>query len=91
MTQDERDQLDAICQEAFAKIADMDLRLYQLGFLGKPQNKWGKQTFPSVEAPKKRDIPGGAKVSKPVAPPMLPPTGEANDILAKVAAFANRH
>ncbi len=88
MTNEERDQLDAICREAMAKINDMDLRLYQLGFLGKPQNSWGKRAFPSLaEAPKPKgkEI-GGSKVLKPVTPPLLPP----GDALARVQAFVSR-
>ncbi len=87
MTQDERDQLDAICREAFAKLDELDLRAYQMGIMPKPQNSWGKRVTvvaPTGAKPKGKDI-GGSKVLKPVTPPLLPPS----DALARVQAFVS--
>lgn len=84
LTKAQAAQLDDICAEAFAKIAEMDLRFYHLGYVTH-ERRWSRPAITQGAGKRYGDTPNST-VIKPSAPELLPGGGAANDILQKAVA-----
>lgn len=78
LTDVQRAQLDVICAAAWARLDDMDLRMYHLGFVRSGQAHWSTAQMPEPKGAGKNPYPNGRPNSMELhrtPQPLLPPGG----------------